>query len=235
MLGSVHSASPASAPPGTTCSTPLGRPASSKMRAMMMPPRDRRARIGLVHDRVAERQRRRDRADRQDEREVERRDHADDAVRHALGIVACRPSIDGQHQPLRLRCAAAAAWRMNSAPCSISMPALGWIEPVSRMIQPMSSAPFCSSRSAALVEDARPARSAALGPGRLRGAGCGGGAGQCRRRHRCRPTRAPRRSRDRVTSIDAGSGRLPVAEKALPCQRATSRNSGSDARSWLLL
>jgi hypothetical protein len=38
MSGSVQIASPASAPPGSTCSTPFGRPASSNIRAMMNPP-----------------------------------------------------------------------------------------------------------------------------------------------------------------------------------------------------
>ncbi len=36
--GSVTSASPASASPGSTCNTPAGRPASSNTRAMMKPP-----------------------------------------------------------------------------------------------------------------------------------------------------------------------------------------------------
>ncbi len=38
ISGSVQIASPASTPPGSTCSTPLGSPASSNSRAMMKPP-----------------------------------------------------------------------------------------------------------------------------------------------------------------------------------------------------
>lgn len=38
MFESVHIASPASAPPGRTCRTPSGKPASSKMRASTKPP-----------------------------------------------------------------------------------------------------------------------------------------------------------------------------------------------------
>ncbi len=83
--GSVISASPTSGPPGSTCSRPSGRPASSKTRARTTPPQTRGARVRLEHDRVAERERRGDRADGQDLREVERRDHADDADRHPLG------------------------------------------------------------------------------------------------------------------------------------------------------
>ena len=49
------------------------------------PTADRRARVGLEDHRVAQRQRRRDRADRQDGRHVERRDHADHPRRYAAG------------------------------------------------------------------------------------------------------------------------------------------------------
>ena len=51
---------------------------------------DRRARVRLEHDRVAERERRGDRADGQDLREVERRDHANHADRHPLGEAEAR-------------------------------------------------------------------------------------------------------------------------------------------------
>ena len=83
--GSVISASPASGPPGSTCSSPSGRPASSNTRASTTPPHDRGPRVRLQHHRVAQRQRGRDRADGQDLREVERRDHPDHAGRHPLG------------------------------------------------------------------------------------------------------------------------------------------------------
>ena len=45
-----------------TCSSPSGRPASSKMRAWMKPPASGVRDVRLDHDRVAERERRRDRA-----------------------------------------------------------------------------------------------------------------------------------------------------------------------------
>src|SRR6266498_1212728 len=63
---------------------------------------ERGARIGLEHDRVAGGQRGRDRAARQDEREVERRDHADHAARHAPGEREAA-TVTRQHQALRLR------------------------------------------------------------------------------------------------------------------------------------
>ena len=60
-----------------------------------------RARIGLEDDRVAGRQRRSDGAHRQDQREVEWRDDADDAARNAPGN-ADAAGIGRQHQALRL-------------------------------------------------------------------------------------------------------------------------------------
>ena len=95
-------ASPAAAPPGSTCSSPRGSPAASNSRASMKPPVTGVCGSGLSTHRVAERERRRDRARRQDQREVERRDHADHAVRHAPreahALRAAR-----QHQAGRLR------------------------------------------------------------------------------------------------------------------------------------
>ena len=65
-------------------------------------PGERSARIGLEHDSVAGGERGRDGAAGQDQREVERRDHADDAARHTTcnGEPA---AVAGQHQTLRLR------------------------------------------------------------------------------------------------------------------------------------
>ncbi len=60
-----------------------------------------RARIGLEHHRVAGRKRRPNRAHRQDQREVERRDDADDAARHPPRQ-ADAARIGRQHQTLRL-------------------------------------------------------------------------------------------------------------------------------------
>ena len=59
------------------------------------------ARIGLEHHRVAGRERGRDRAARQDEREIERRNHADDATRQPARD-ADAAGIGRQHQALRL-------------------------------------------------------------------------------------------------------------------------------------
>ena len=101
MSGSVQSASPASAPPGRTCSTPFGSPASSKMRAMMKPPVSAVRGSGFEHHRVAGGERRGDRAARQDQGEVERRDDADDAARQTAGE-ADTAGIGRQHQALRL-------------------------------------------------------------------------------------------------------------------------------------
>ena len=61
----------------------------------------RRARIGLEHHRIAGGERRRYRAHRQDQREVERRNNADDAARQAAGD-ADAAGVGGQHQALRL-------------------------------------------------------------------------------------------------------------------------------------
>ena len=99
-FGSSTSAWPTSGPPQKTCRTPDGRPASSKMRAMITPPRHGRVRVALEHDRVPQHERRAERPHRQHDREVPGRDHADDADRHAAG--GRRPSREpGTAAPAR--------------------------------------------------------------------------------------------------------------------------------------
>ena len=101
MSGSVQIASPASAPPGSTCSTPFGSSASSKMRAMMNPPVSAVRGSGLSTTALPVASAGATARHRQDEREVERRNHADDAARQAPGD-ADAARIGRQHQALRL-------------------------------------------------------------------------------------------------------------------------------------
>ena len=84
-FGSSTSACPTSAPPPSTCRTPAGSPASSKMRAMITPPLTGVFGSLLSTTAVPERERRAERPHRQHDREVPGRDHADDADRHAAG------------------------------------------------------------------------------------------------------------------------------------------------------
>ena len=66
------------------------------------------ARVGLEQHRVAQRQRRRDRADAEDRRHVERRDHADDADRHRRAIDS-RGSAERSSSPYGAEASAAAS------------------------------------------------------------------------------------------------------------------------------
>ena len=79
--GCSTSASPASSPPTTTLSTPLGRMLGGELGELER--RDRRRLGRLEHDRVAGRQRRADLPDGHHQRVVPRRDLADDADRLA--------------------------------------------------------------------------------------------------------------------------------------------------------
>ncbi len=83
--GSVISASPASGPPGSTCSTPLGQAGLLEHPGQHHPAAHRGPRVRLQHHRVAQGQRGRHRADGQDLREVERRDHPDHPGGYPLG------------------------------------------------------------------------------------------------------------------------------------------------------
>ena len=83
--GASTSAAPASAPPGRTCSTTVGKACLLEDASQHVAAAHRRARVGLEQHGVAERQRRGHRADGEDEREVERRDHPHDPGGHATG------------------------------------------------------------------------------------------------------------------------------------------------------
>ena len=83
--GWVTSASPTSTPPGSTCSTPGGQPGLLEDPGHRHAAGDGGARVGLEDHGVAQRQRRSDRADAQDDRHVERRDDADHAGRARAG------------------------------------------------------------------------------------------------------------------------------------------------------
>ena len=83
--GSVISASPVSGTAGQHVQQALGQPGLLEDPGEHDAAADRGARVRLEHHRVAERERRGDRAGGQDLREVERRDHADDADRDPLG------------------------------------------------------------------------------------------------------------------------------------------------------
>ena len=84
------SAAPASLPPATTFSTPLGRNSAAISASASV--RHRRRRRGLEHDRVAGGQRRADLPDRHHQRVVPGRDLADDADR--LAADAGRVALD---------------------------------------------------------------------------------------------------------------------------------------------
>ncbi len=88
--GSVISASPAVGTAGQHVQQALGQPGLLEHPGQRHAAADRGARVRLEHHRVAQRQRGRHRADRQDLREVERRDHADHADRDPLGETEVR-------------------------------------------------------------------------------------------------------------------------------------------------
>ena len=93
--------------------TPAGSPASAKISPQSSPPDDRRPLRRLQHDRVAERERRGDRARREDQRRVPRRDRADHADRLAQAhrerarMIRRDHLADGAY-------ASAAAWRKQA-------------------------------------------------------------------------------------------------------------------------
>ena len=147
-FGSVTSASPTSAPPGSTLNTPRWHAGLLEHASQNDPAGYGGPGIGLQQHRVAERQRRPDRPDGQDQREVERGDHADHADRQApghaehgiaraaaAGRTAARPA-----RPTRSRC-----WPRTTSPVG---PWEGW-RPVSRTIQPWISSPCSVNRSPA--------------------------------------------------------------------------------------
>ena len=82
-------------------STPAGRPASAKISPQSVPSGDRRPLGRLQHDRVAEHERRRDRAQREDQRRVPRRDRADDAHRLAQPHRHRARNVGRDHLPRR--------------------------------------------------------------------------------------------------------------------------------------
>ena len=109
-FGSVISAWPVSASPMTIWSRPSGRPASLKIGREDGAAADRRLRIRLEHDGIAERQGRRDDAHAQHARRVPRRDRADDADRARGGPSTAAPAArSGTSEPYGCHGMAAAA------------------------------------------------------------------------------------------------------------------------------
>lgn len=98
----ITRASPTSLPPGSTLSTPRGQPCLLEDAGQRDAAADRGARVGLEHHRVAQRQRRRDGPDREDQREVEGRDHADHTHRHTPGQAETR-LVRAQQLAVRVR------------------------------------------------------------------------------------------------------------------------------------
>ena len=100
--GASTTATPTSVPPGSSCSSPAGSPASSKTRTSATPPQTAVRGSGFEQHGVAQREGRGDGADREDQREVERRDHGDDADRATAREGPVR-RVGGQHLALRVR------------------------------------------------------------------------------------------------------------------------------------
>ena len=186
--GSATSASPTSAPPGSTLNRPAGSPASSKIRASATPPatdvRGSGLRITALPSASAGATARIDRMSGKLNGEIT----PTTPIGTRRVMLRCGAFV-GSSSPYGSEVRPAASWQALAAN-QVSRPALGGIAPVSRTIQPLISSVCCCPQVARPTQDGRPLLVGRASPRRA----------------------APRAARAAAVATSAGAGQPDPAE-----------------------